>query len=136
LISLYGIGRADVVAKLHLLELPIYALVLWQLVLGLGVEGAALAWTLRALVDALLLFGLSRRISPAHRAHYARAATAIVAGVAALGLGALLPSAAGRLLYGVVILATFATYGWIRLLTAQERLVLARVLRFRPRESL
>jgi O-antigen/teichoic acid export membrane protein len=136
LISLYGIGRADVVAKLHLLELPLYAFVLWQLVLALGVEGAALAWTLRALVDAVLLFGLSRRIYPAHRAHYTRAATAIVAGVAALGLGALLPSAAGRLLYGVFILAIFAIYGWTRLLTAQERLVLARMLSFRPGEGL
>jgi O-antigen/teichoic acid export membrane protein len=136
LMSLYGIGRADIVAKLHLLELPIYALVLWQLVLSLGVEGAALAWSLRALVDAVLLFGISRHICPAHDAHYAGAATAILAGVAALALGALLPSAASRLLYGVVILIAFATYGWTRLLSAQERLVLTRMLRFRPREGL
>jgi O-antigen/teichoic acid export membrane protein len=136
LISLYGIGRADVVAKLHLLELPVYALVLWQLVPALGVDGAALAWTLRALMDALLLFRLSRRICPAHDSHYARAAIAIVAGVAALGLGALLPSAVGRLLYGVVVLGVFAIYGWTRLLTAHERVVLARALSFRPKGGL
>src|SRR5687768_10586999 len=55
LIFLYGLGRADLAAKIHLLELPGYAILLWLLVPMLGAEGAALAWSLRAFFDALLL---------------------------------------------------------------------------------
>ena len=56
---LQGVGRPDVTAKFHLLELPIYLGLLWFLVGRLGIEGAALAWTLRVCVDALLMFGAS-----------------------------------------------------------------------------
>jgi O-antigen/teichoic acid export membrane protein len=136
LIFLYGVGRADMAAKLHLLELPVYAIVLWQLVQLFGAEGAALAWALRALVDAVLLFAISRWLYPAQDFQYARIATTMAAGMAALVFGILLPSGAGRLAYGTVILGVFAVYGWMRLLTTQERLVLVRTLGRKPKSSL
>ncbi len=51
-------GRADTVAKLHLLELPLYLGLLWVLVLEYGVLGAALAWLARIAVDMIALFCL------------------------------------------------------------------------------
>ncbi|MCL0085109.1 flippase [Thermodesulfovibrionales bacterium] len=42
-----GIGRPDVVAKYHLIELPLYVGVVFFLVWELGITGAALAWCLR-----------------------------------------------------------------------------------------
>jgi O-antigen/teichoic acid export membrane protein len=57
-------GRADLTAKLHIAELPFYLLVLWWLIGRYGVLGAAIAWTLRAAVDALLLVVYSKRIVP------------------------------------------------------------------------
>lgn len=56
---LQGMGRPDLPAKFHLIELPIYALLAWLLVRLAGIEGAALAWTLRVTIDALLLFNAS-----------------------------------------------------------------------------
>jgi hypothetical protein len=57
-----GIGRADVTAKLHLLELPLYlALMLWLLNTH-GIAGVAVAWLLRAAFDAALLTWLSHRL--------------------------------------------------------------------------
>jgi len=53
---LQGIGRPDLVAKFHALELPVYAGLLWFLLQHTGIAGAALAWTLRVCADALLLF--------------------------------------------------------------------------------
>lgn len=49
-------GRSDITAKIHLIELPIYALVLWMLVDRHGLTGAAMAWTLRAAIDAIALW--------------------------------------------------------------------------------
>ena len=57
---LQGQGRPDVTAKLHLLELPFFLLLLWGGIHWLGLPGAALAWSLRVAVDALLLFYLAR----------------------------------------------------------------------------
>ena len=58
-------GRADVTGKLHLLQLPIYAVLLVALTWQLGVVGTAIAWSLRALTDWALLFIASSRLFPA-----------------------------------------------------------------------
>ena len=57
-------GRPDLTAKLHLLELPFYALAILALVAWAGVVGVALAWTLRVLVDALAMSLLAAKLVP------------------------------------------------------------------------
>lgn len=52
-----GAGRADLTGKFHLAELPVYLLLCTVLIKGLGITGAAGAWTIRLILDALLLFG-------------------------------------------------------------------------------
>ena len=54
---LQGLGRPDLTAKFHLIELPFYAVLVWFLIGRMGITGAALAWSLRVGVDAILLFG-------------------------------------------------------------------------------
>jgi O-antigen/teichoic acid export membrane protein len=54
---LQGLGRPDVTAKIHIIELPIYALALAILLPRMGLTGAALAWSFRLFLDACLLFG-------------------------------------------------------------------------------
>ncbi len=54
-ITLQSAGRPDLTAKIHLLELAPYALVLWLLTQRFGIAGAAAAWFLRVLVDAIAL---------------------------------------------------------------------------------
>ncbi len=56
-VLLQGIGRPDIPARFHLLELPLYAVLLWFLVPRLGLTGAAIAWALRVILDAGFLFG-------------------------------------------------------------------------------
>jgi O-antigen/teichoic acid export membrane protein len=132
LIFLYGLGRADLAAKIHLLELPAYAILLWLLVPTLGAEGAALAWSLRAFVDAVLLFIVSRRLYPAQEFRYAHVAAALLIGTGALSIGCLLASAEARFAYGLFILGVFAIYGWKQLLTQHDRVALARAIYRRP----
>ncbi len=57
-------GRPDVPAKFHLLELAIHVPTAWILVGRYGINGAAIAWTLRVTVDTLLLLAAARRIVP------------------------------------------------------------------------
>lgn len=50
-----GLGRPDITAKFHMLELPFYLLMLWYGISQWGIVGAAIAWTIRVTVDGLLL---------------------------------------------------------------------------------
>ncbi|NMF88459.1 flippase [Aromatoleum petrolei] len=61
-------GRSDVTAKLHLLELPFYVLLLVLAVAQFGIVGAAVAWCLRIVLDTGLLFVTAARLEPACRA--------------------------------------------------------------------
>jgi O-antigen/teichoic acid export membrane protein len=56
-----GLGRADITAKFHLLELPVFLLLLWYGIQQWGIVGAALAWTVRVGADFLLLTLYVRR---------------------------------------------------------------------------
>jgi O-antigen/teichoic acid export membrane protein len=51
---LQGIGRSDLPAKMHLIELPLYCFSLYQFVNELGLSGVAYAWSMRVILDFLL----------------------------------------------------------------------------------
>lgn len=59
-----GLGRSDIVAKLHVAELPLYAGLLYYTVKEWGIVGASFAWAARALVEAIIVFVISRRLVP------------------------------------------------------------------------
>ena len=58
-VFIQGSGRPDLTAKLYFIELIPYLILLWAGIHIAGVEGAAIAWTLRCTVDALALFVMS-----------------------------------------------------------------------------
>lgn len=57
---LHAKGRADITAKLHVVELPIFIVALIFLIAAHGVVGAAWAWVGRMTLDAVLLAGCAR----------------------------------------------------------------------------
>lgn len=59
---LHGAGRADWAAKLHLAELPIYLTVLVYAAGKYGIEGVAITWLLRILVDMVVMAFLVERL--------------------------------------------------------------------------
>ncbi|MDD2742216.1 MAG: flippase [Rhodocyclaceae bacterium] len=60
--TLHGAGRADWAARLHLLELPFYLLVLVYAAQHHGIQGVAFAWLLRVVVDTVLMTFLVDRL--------------------------------------------------------------------------
>lgn len=53
---LQGRSRADLTAKIHLFELPIYVALLYLMVRAYGPVGAAWAWLFRILIDMILMY--------------------------------------------------------------------------------
>jgi O-antigen/teichoic acid export membrane protein len=58
-----GVGRPDLVAKYHIVELPFYAVVAYGLIARFGIDGAALAWCLRMAWTIPVFFALCVRIA-------------------------------------------------------------------------
>jgi O-antigen/teichoic acid export membrane protein len=54
-------GRADITGRTNLAEILPYLLFLWLACSKFGIEGAAFAWSLRMLVDAIILFVIVKR---------------------------------------------------------------------------
>jgi O-antigen/teichoic acid export membrane protein len=116
-----GAGRPDLTAKLHMIELPCYLLVLWWLIRAFGIEGAAIAWTGRVTVDALFLFGLAKRFLPRKKATALRTAFLPVLAVLTLLLAALLQGPVAKAVFLLGTILCFALVMWFRILSPEER---------------
>lgn len=78
-------GRADIVAGLHLLELIPYTAAVWWALQHHGVVGAAVVWSVRVTVDAILLHVCATMVAPQWRTliRISAGASIIAAGVLA-----------------------------------------------------
>ncbi len=116
-----GLGRADLTARLHLIELPFYVVALWGLLHAYGLAGAALAWLLRVALDLALLFLAGQRLLPMGSAEMRRTLSGVALAVALLLL-LMAPAALGlRAALVALSLAGYGVFGWKIYLTADER---------------
>jgi len=134
---LQGVGRPELPAKFHLLELPIYIGTAWLLVSNWGIAGAAAAWTLRVTLDAFLLFGatfkvykFSPRLFAANGATLASFTLLLLAGMA-YGLKSLtgaLPLFIQPVSFAVII-GLFAWFVWRKVLDASDKGIILKVVK-------
>jgi O-antigen/teichoic acid export membrane protein len=115
-------GRPELIAKVHLIELPLYLVCLWWLLSRYGIEGAAIAWTLRVVADAAVLLGMTCRLVPGTAAPVRRLVVLLGSALFILALCAF----AADLLQKVVILsltlAAFVPTAWFLILQPEERI--------------
>jgi len=142
-IYVQALGRPDVTARLHVAELIVYVPLTWVLVTRYGIVGAAMAWTGRVLVDALLLVAaLSRMlgVTPARlfvrRAAYAALAALALLGALSAAADVLPRSPATSVGVSGALLLAFAAAAWHHALDDEERSSLRGRLRRRRAPSL
>lgn len=131
LTALQATGRARVVGVIQLIELPLYAVVVWVLVSQWGVAGAAFAWGVRAALEWLALslaFNGFKRDRAAWSLkpmlHFVLLAMALLC---SLQWGNV--SIALKLLAGFASTAALVLWQWRTMLTTQERWTIRRVVR-------
>jgi O-antigen/teichoic acid export membrane protein len=101
-----AVGRPDLTARLHLVELPLFVMVLGALVWEFGLEGAAIAWVARVAADAAALYWVAWRKVPETHPAALRALGVAVAGGTGIGVLRLLGSPGPRgIALGVAALA-------------------------------
>ena len=111
---LQGIGRPDITAKIHVIELPVYLLLLWLLTTRWGVTGVALAWSLRMVLDLTILTYATSRQSAVMREIIGRASPRLLWPIAALTSLILIQSVAMKSLAMLAVAAVSTWAIWTR----------------------
>jgi O-antigen/teichoic acid export membrane protein len=111
---IHGTGRTDLTATVHLAELPFYVALLWLLTNQFGIDGAAMAWVIRAGVDCVALFWVASALLPS-RALAVRGAVLTALGAALAGGAVLLDGTSHKVPAVLTAVAVFTWLTWFRL---------------------
>lgn len=120
-----GIGRPDITARIQLIELPIYLLIMWIVIKQNGINGAAIVWMLRMIIDAIILFLFAKRQAPFHfeinfKPNYLLLVLLVITSIFPI----LIYDALLKLIAVSLILLTFSFVSWKYLLMEEERIFL------------
>jgi O-antigen/teichoic acid export membrane protein len=116
-----GIGRPDLTAKLHLLELPVYLGILLWLIHADGIEGAAVAWAARSVIDAIALFVISRRFLPSRLPLAPRSRVLLATAATMLCVAVLPQDLILKATFLLVAILGFVLVTWFLILTPEEK---------------
>ncbi len=129
---LQGTGRPDLTGRLHLVELPFYLASLYWLAHHFGIVGVAVAWFIRAAVDAVVLLLLAVRHVPGEGRGIAETSVVALFVMGAFGAAASIVTLSAKVGFLLVVLSAFALLGWTRVIQPMERTSIRRWVRFAP----
>jgi len=133
---LQGIGRPDLPAKLHLIELPIYLVLSYYFIKNFGIQGAAMAWIIRAGLDLICMYTMALRFMPHCRVIVIKTLGTLVLTLVLLVGISLCEHILLRCGSAVLALALIFSIIWFLLFTSEERAYPAILLRkFRSKSS-
>ncbi len=129
-VFIQGIGRADITAKLHLLELPIYIALMFWLLNAHGIVGVAIAWLLRAAVDAALLTLLAHWLAKDITAASRQIFPLLVVPLALFAIGMMLDQTAAKLFYSGLAFLAILAMGYLSALPEEKTAIRKATWRF------
>ena len=124
-----GTGRADLTAKLHLIELPFYLLAVWWMTRIAGIEGTAMVWSARAMVDTLLLLRLARRTLPRGSLSIQYGEIPMAVALLVLAFGAVPKDFATNIAFVASVIVAFLLASWHLILDKTEHSILRAFLK-------
>ncbi len=123
--TIQALGRTDLTAKFHLLELPFYLVMLYFFIQAMGITGVALAWVLRLVIDTALWFWLAQVLIPALQVNRIFSKLDLIIWMGLLFSLAYLLSTLSNIFLKtgllLVILLQMAAYAWQHMLDRSEK---------------
>lgn len=121
-----GVGRADITAKLHLLELPIYIFLMYSLLGRLGIVGVAIAGVLRIVLDAALLTLVAHRLVKGVAVASRQIFPVLVVPLILFAIGMTLHGVCVKALFTGFAFVAFIVLGYFFATTPEERCAIRR----------
>jgi O-antigen/teichoic acid export membrane protein len=114
-------GRPDLTAKLHLIELPFYLILLWWMLNTYGIFGAAIAWVLRMTADAVFLFAMANRLLSTRTPFTLR--SMLIAGIAfcSIFLSMVISGFAVKVLFILLAMVIYVPSAWFIILAEEDK---------------
>lgn len=125
-----SIGRPDINAKFSIVELLLYVPVLVGLLKGFGIEGAAIAWTIRIGIDLVARVAIAERLVPVLRPILRSMLCMLAVASLALALPLLVAGPLDRIVAMILSVAVFALAAWFWGFSSDEKVVCVTKLRF------
>jgi O-antigen/teichoic acid export membrane protein len=130
--AIHALGRPDLTAKFHLVELPIYLLMLFFSIQMMGITGVALAWVLRIAIDTALWFWLIHFLLPAPKPSHLLSRLALIGGMGFVLLIAyllsILPNNFVKVGLLLLTLLPLAALAWRHILDSSEKMLIRKLI--------
>jgi O-antigen/teichoic acid export membrane protein len=133
---LHGAHRPDLPAKIHLVDFPIYALMLWVFIRHFGLAGAAVTWSARLLAENLIVFAMASRYLRVSRREMVYAFALLIATIVTMTAGAWVPDVRTKALFVCALSMSCVFCAWRFLLDETERARIVGLLPFVVRPAL
>jgi O-antigen/teichoic acid export membrane protein len=122
---LQSAGRPAITARIHLIELPAYVVVLLLFVKLWGIQGAAIAWMLRIVIDAFLMFVFSHRLSLDSKFMVSKLPLLSLGALVVFMVASLQMGIAVKIIFAGLACSAFIFVAWHWVLSPRERDLLA-----------
>ena len=132
--AIQAFRKPEVVGKFHLIVAPMYLALSVLLILRWGIPGAAVAAAVRFAVDAIFLFWVARKYCMFSLTAASRKSLSLIFSIGLaltvvfLGVRVTVPSSNGRLLLGMLAIASYFAVIWRYVLDSREKPVIVRAL--------
>ncbi len=137
--AVQAVGRPDITGKIHLLELPIYVALCVILIPRWGLDGAALACTLRLCLDAFLMFWAAHKHCGLRLKWLGERGRILLIEVLLLGCLSAVNFIAQnvwlRLVFGVCFVSLTYAGIWFFALNGEDKPAIVRTIRFARQEA-
>ena len=130
-----GAGRPDLTGKLHLIELLPHIIFVVLSIHWAGIAGAAAIWTIRFIIDTIAMYLIAQKLIGNHRLMDKPTVAAVLVGVAAIGILALLEPLQWRVVVCLLAMAAFILASSLFLLTADEKTFFWHMFKFNQKSG-
>ena len=128
MLCLAGAGRQDLVAKMHLIELPIHAGLLYVFVKFYGIRGAAIACVIRISIDFIAMLYFTGKLLGFVKTTYLRVLVPMLGGAAILLAFHFPIPALPKAILTALVLVGYAVAVWFVILEAPDKATALKIL--------
>jgi O-antigen/teichoic acid export membrane protein len=116
-----GAARPDLTGKLHFAQFPPFILMLVVSIKWAGIDGVAMIWTFRFMIDTLVMYVAAQHLLGEHRLDTKRNLAVVVSAFIAIMVLVVLPSLLWRVLGFLLVNVVFAWVGLRYILSTDEK---------------